>query len=174
MIVVWNVGQHFFLYHDLLPDIQWPQRLSQYLSLSLSSSITTLSQGCSILRRLISHLHDGHAYIEHPKAAIMMRPPIWVEEVEDKLIVVGSSVPSVSVGECIETINGELVEQVIKRKSEEISAPSKQWCMWRLFGHSILLAGPSNSSITLGLANNKSGTISLLKQWLVIYLVIVS
>ncbi len=39
---------------------------------------------------MISHLQDGHASIEHTKDEQLMRPPLWIDKIEGKFIVVDS------------------------------------------------------------------------------------
>lgn len=107
---------------------------------------------------MISHLQDGHGYIEHAKSIPKLRPPVWVDMIEGQVIVVGSSTPDVSIGDVLVKIDGVPVSQVWTKHSAEICASTEQWCSWRLCGHSQLLFGPSGSSVTLELLNASNTT----------------
>jgi C-terminal processing protease CtpA/Prc len=145
--IAWNVFQHFYPYFDVV-DTDWPRVLGEALRGALDAVDETAYH--RVLRRLLAHLHDGHAYVLYGRATDVYVPNLQLAWVEDSVVVLkarGKAAYSVAAGDVILQIDGQPAAQVLAELEELISGATPQWKHVRALPE--LLAGPQGSRMRL-------------------------
>lgn len=125
----WNIIQYYFPYKNLLED-DWNQILYDFIPEFLKSS-NALDYRLTI-HKLVEKIHDSHATISGNNRVFTeylgkYRVACNITFIEDKAVVTEiytkiDSTLQLKIGDVIEKVNGESVEEIVKRKLPIYSA----------------------------------------------------
>ncbi|WP_409270192.1 S41 family peptidase [Neobacillus sp. SCS-31] len=128
VIISWNTFQHFYPYFDEV-GIDWNGQLPLFLK-----EMNRLKDGertYEVMRKMLAGLEDGHiGYLNDTKKA-MLKLPISIKYIEDKLVVIGSDIEDILPGDILIKIGNDdaliqfqkLVDQTSgSRQSKEVRA----------------------------------------------------
>ncbi|MCX6144757.1 MAG: S41 family peptidase [Ignavibacteriales bacterium] len=119
----WNIIQYYFPYRNLIED-NWNQVLRDFIPQFVKSS-NELEYRLTI-HRLIEKIHDSHASIWGNDKVLRdyygkYVVPCKISFIENKAVVTGvhsalDSTIQLKIGDIIEKVNGESVDEIVKRK----------------------------------------------------------
>jgi C-terminal processing protease CtpA/Prc len=152
VVVAWAVLRHFYPYWDVV-NVNWDERLIPLLELALNGNGTCETHS-TVLRKLFSEIRDGHAQFYKPNNTLALIP-IAARFIEGKIVVVASSTNDMSVGDVIQTIDGQSAQEWFSQERELVSGSEARRDSWTI--PSFLLTRPQGTTVRLTV-ESKDGT----------------
>lgn len=152
----WHEARQHFVYFDHVPNLDWNKVYLDYLPRVMAAETTR--DYYDVLMRLAPLLQDGHTNIYPPDALsskYYSRPPIRTALIEDKVMVVRISSPSlekiIKVGDEIVAIDGQPVKAYAQQYvAPFVSSSTPQDNIVRMYTYQ-LLAGDAAKPVHLSL-----------------------
>jgi uncharacterized protein (TIGR03437 family) len=132
VILAWSVVQNFYPYFDVV-DADWPAALRT--ALSAAATDAGASDYLVTLQRLVAAQKDGHGYAFQTSAPATYAVPLIWDWIEGRLIVTQvkqGQAQSIAPGDCVISIDGKPVADVIAAKKELVSGATPQWILSRV------------------------------------------
>ena len=152
VVVAWAVLRHFYPYWDVA-NLNWDERLIPLLELALNGNGTCESHS-TVLQKLLSEIKDGHARSYNPSISVGLIP-IAARFIEGKIVVVASATNDISVGDVIQTIDGQSAHEWFSQERELLSG-SESWRDFMTIPR-LLQTRPLDTTVRLTV-ENKDGT----------------
>ncbi|MEM6471112.1 MAG: S41 family peptidase [Planctomycetota bacterium] len=135
---IWTAMQHFYPYFDQI-ETDWDEALTVAIRRALDAE--DRGQCTEALQWLVAQLDDGHGRVIDPAAFVNVRTlPIAFDWIEDKLVVVASEAPGVTVGDIVIEFNGVAAKEKLT-SAEALIAGSPQWKRYRSTSELSLVQG---------------------------------
>ena len=153
VIITWNYIQHFYPYFNVV-ERDWDEVLLETLSESLRDK--NKDEFLLTLRQMMSHLNDGHGYVQDLNANDG-RLPVKLDLVESQVIVISSKDSSkFKIGDIFLEIDDKNIKKELLKAEKYISG-SKQWKRNRALNQ--ICIGPKNIKTKIKLLRNKDTII---------------
>lgn len=139
VMLAWTVLEHFYPYFDVVAT-DWDAALRE--ALNQAATDTSSSELLATLRRLMAHLHDGHAGAYLAEGPRETTPPLrlrWIEQAPT--VVAAAQSTGVQPGDVVLRIDGEPVERRIELLRTQVSAATDGW-RWHDISQRLLEGDP--------------------------------
>lgn len=147
--LAWNAYQHFYPYFDTV-KVDWPAAMRR--ALIHAATDADAAAFSRTLQRLVAELQDSHGYVRAPLGAPMLIPPVRLDLVEGRLLVValgGQTGEPIAVGDEVVRVGGRPALEALADEAAHHSGATPQWK--RHLALENLLAGLSTERVTLRL-----------------------
>jgi outer membrane protein OmpA-like peptidoglycan-associated protein len=123
-LILWNLAQHFYLYFDELPHLNWENELEKMIIAAIKvdneEGLLRHLRYCSTL------IEDGHSMIGKNRKAGQMWLPFEVELANETFVVTRTGVEGIEVGDIIQRLDGKRSLDIFQADTALISG-SDSW-----------------------------------------------